>query len=378
MSKKKINIQFVSGSRADYGIMSGLVDKLKKNKFIHFNILSIGSHNLKEYGNTFKDININKKKLDIINIQFSTKRPEDISIFSSKLISKLTENFIKRKPNLILLLGDRYEVFVTSYVATLFKIPIAHFCGGDETIGSYDNSFRYAISHLANYHFTTNTKSKNKIIKLINSKKNVYNFGHISLNNITKKKILSKKEIEKNFKLKFGKRSILITFHPLTKEKNKTKKYFQNLLSVLTNLRKTTLIFTSSNADHEGRIIKKMINNFVMRKNNAYYVNSFGQKYFFSVMHYVNGIVGNSSSGILEAPSFKKAVVNIGNRQAGRIFAKNIIQSSYKTKDLNISINKIFDKRFNKKIMKVKNPYYKVRSLEKTYKEILKIKNYLY
>ncbi len=378
MNKKKITIQFVSSSRADYGIMSGLIDKLKKNKFINLRVLSIGSHNLKEYGNTIQDMNIEKKYLDVRKIQFSTKHPKNISIFSSKLISELTKNFTTKKPDLILLLGDRYEIFLTSYVSTIFKIPIAHFCGGDETIGSYDNNFRDAITHLSNYHFTTNQKSKNKVIKLINSKKNVYNFGHLSLNNLNKKKFLSKKKIENNFKIKFREKNILITFHPLTKERNRTKKYFQNILSVLDNLKQTTLIFTSPNADHESETIKKMINEFAIKKDNAYYIRSFGQKYFFSIMHYVNGVVGNSSSGILEAPSFKKAVVNIGNRQTGRIFAKNIIQSSYEIKDIKKSINKIFDKKFNKKIMTVKNPYYKVSSLKNTLKKILKIKNSLY
>ena len=348
MNNKKFNIQFVSGSRADSGIMSGLINKLKNNKKINFNVLSIGSHNLKEYGSTFRDISINKKKIDKINIFFSTNYPKDISLYSSKLINKLSKNFDKKKPNLILLLGDRYEIFVTSYIATLFKIPIVHFCGGDETLGSYDNNFRNAITHLSSYHFTTNIKSQKKVIRLIHSKKNVFNFGHLSLNNINNKKFLSKKKIEKDFNLRFGKKNILITFHPLTKEKNKTKKYFKNLLSVLYNLNNTTMIFTSPNADHESRIIKKMIKNFVKKKSNTYFVNSFGQKYFFSVMHHVNGIVGNSSSGILEAPYLKKAVVNIGNRQNGRIFSKNIIQSSYDADDLNNLLTK-FLKSLTKK-----------------------------
>lgn len=374
---KKINIQFITGSRADYGIMSDLLDKLKNNKSINLSITAIGSHFSTKYGNTAKEIQINNKRIKKLKINFKTKNFYDITSFCSKLINKLSNNFIKSKPKIVLVLGDRYEIFIASFVATIFKIPIIHFCGGDITKGSYDDKFRNAITHLSNFHFTTNEKSKHRVIKLLNTKNNVYNFGHLSLNHLKYKQYISKTEIKKKFNINFSKKNLLITFHPLTTENNKTKKNFTNLIKVLEKNKDINYIFTSPNADQESNIIKEIIDKYVKKRKNAFYVSSFGQKYYFSILKYVDGVVGNSSSGILEVPSFKKGVVNIGDRQKGRIFAKNIISCNYSIKNIQHSFNKILSEKFKKTLNGTKNYYYKKNALDNTYKQILKIKNLL-
>ena len=370
---KKINIQYITGSRADLGIMSELINKLKKNKSINLNITAIGSHSLPEFGNTIKEIKINDLRLNKLRIKFKTKNFYDITSFCSKLIDKISNNFKKRKPKLLLILGDRYEIFIASFVATIFKIPIVHFCGGDITEGSYDDKFRNAITQLSNYHFTTNKKSKLKVIKLLGIKKNIFNFGHLSLDHLKDRFFFSKSEIEKKFKIKFSTKNILITFHPLTNHINKTKKNFSNLIKVIDKNRDINYIFTSPNADQESVIIKEMIEKFVKKKKNAFYVRSFGQNYYFSLLKYIDGVMGNSSSGILEVPSFKKGVINIGDRQNGRIFAKNIIKCNYSPKNIQNSINQIFTSKFKRKLRDTKNYYYKKNALKNTYKQILKI-----
>lgn len=370
---KKINIQYITGSRADFGIISDLIYKLKKNKSINLNITAIGSHSLQEFGNTINEIKNKDLRLNILKIKFKTKNFNDITSYCSKLINKISNNFKKTKPKLLLILGDRYEIFIASFVATIFKIPIVHFCGGDITQGSYDDKFRNAITQLSNFHFTTNKKSKLRVIKLLGVKKNIYNFGHLSLDHLKDKVFLSRAEIEKKFQINFSTKNILITFHPLTNHINKTKKNFGNLIKVLDKNRDINYIFTSPNADQESVVIKEMIEEFVKKNKNAFYVKSFGQNYYFSLLKNIDGVMGNSSSGILEVPSFKKAVINIGDRQNGRIFAKNIINCNYSTKNIQNSINHIFTNQFKRKLKDTKNYYYKKNALKNTYKQILKI-----
>lgn len=375
--KKSKKIIFITGSRADYGIMSDLVYKLKKNKSINFNIIAVGSHLLNGFGNTIREINVNKKNLFKIKINFETKKSENIISFCSILLDKISKKLKVLKPDLILLLGDRYEILVAAYVASIFKIPIIHFCGGDITEGSYDDKFRNVITQLSDYHFTTNYFSKRRVENLVGNKKNIFNFGHLAIDNLIEKKRYNKKQIEKKFQIKISKKTFLITFHSLTTEKYQTKKVFSNLLKVLDNFKDFDYVFTSPNADHESQIISNMIKKFVSKRKNSFYVNSLGQDYYFSILKYILGVVGNSSSGILELPSFKKGVINIGNRQNGRIFAKNIINSNYSKEGIKRSFNMFFSSKFKSNLLKTKNFYYKKNALDNTYNQIIKIKDSL-
>ena len=169
----------------------------------------------------------------------------------------------------------------------------------------------------------------------------------------------------------------MITFHSLTAEKYQTKKAFSNLLKVLDSFKDLDYVFTSPNADHESHIISNMIKKFVRKRKNSFYINSFGQEYYFSILKYVLGVIGNSSSGILELPSFKKGVINIGNRQNGRIFAKNIINSNYSKESIKRSFNMFFSSKFKSNLLKTKNYYYKKNALNNTYNQIIKIKDTL-
>ncbi len=371
--KKNKKIIFISSSRADFGIMSSLLKKLENNKSIDLNIIAIGSHLLSNFGNTVSEINIKKKKLHKLKINFETKKPENIISFCSNLFIKISKKFKSLKPDVILLLGDRYEILVASLVASIFKIPIVHFCGGDITTGSYDDKFRDAITHLSNYHFTTNYLSKNRVINLVGNNKNIFNFGHLAVDNLGDIKYFEKKDIEKKFQIKISNNTFLITFHSLTNEKYKTEKAFFNLLKALDSFKDFTFIFTSPNADHESQKINNMIKNFVKSRKNSFYVKSFGRNYYFSILKYVQGVVGNSSSGVLELPSLKKGVINIGNRQNGRVFSKNIINSNYSKENIKKSLKMLLNSKFKSSLKSTKNFYYQKNAIKKTYKKILLI-----
>ena len=375
--RKVKKIVFVTSSRADFGIMSSLINKLRINKLIDLNIIAIGSHLLSNFGSTVSEINIEKRKLHKLKINFETKNPTNITEFCSNLFVKISKKYKYLKPDLVLLLGDRYEILIASFVASIFKIPIVHFCGGDITTGSYDDKFRNAITQLSEYHFTTNNLSKNRVINLIGSKKNVFNFGHMSVDNQTNIKSFQKEQIEKKFKIKIKNNTFLITFHSLTNEKYKTEKVFVNLLKALDSFKDFNYIFTSPNADHESQIIDKMIKKFIKRRKNSFYIKSFGRDYYFSILKFVVGVVGNSSSGILEVPSFKKGVINIGNRQNGRVFSKNIISSNYKKENIKRSLKMLLSSKFKSSLKHTKNFYYKKNAIKNSYKKILLIMNAL-
>lgn len=357
MRKRKICI--VTGSRAEYGILYWLIKKINSDKDLELQLIVTGMHLSPEFGLTYKEIQKDFRIDKKINMLLSS----DTSIGISKsmgiaqyLISKA---YNKLKPDIVVVLGDRYEIFSATSAAMISQIPIAHIHGGELTEGSWDDNIRHSISKMAHFHFTATEEYRNRVIQLGEQPDRVFNTGGLGIENIKKLKLLSRSEFEKSIKFKLNEKNILITFHPVTLENNTSKKQFKELLNVIHELDdKTNIIFTKTNSDLNGKIINQMINKFTKKyPKKSIGFTSLGQLRYLSALKHVDVIIGNSSSGLIEAPSFKTATINIGERQKGRIKAKSVIDCLPFKKNIKVSLKKVYSKNFQKVLKDVKNPY---------------------
>ncbi len=362
-------VLFITSSRADYGLLREVIletQSLNRETYL----LVTGSHLSHEFGNTIKEIkNDNVKKIikrNILDQKFSENK---ISEYISKSINITSEVIIKKKPDVIVILGDRYELLGSAIAAMILRIPIAHIHGGELTIGAYDDSIRHSITKLSHLHFPVHDVYKKRLIQLGENPKTIFNFGALGAHAMSKIKTLKKSEIEKILKIKLNKKIILATFHPVTLEKNMSKYYIKNLIRFLKKLKNYIIIFTSPNFDSESNILRKEILNLEKKKDNIYFYKSLGSRIYISLMKISYLVIGNSSSGVLETPSFGVRTINIGNRQKGRIISGNIINCNY---DVN-SMSKAFNK-LKKKSTKSYNPFFKKKTPIKIAKKILDFK----
>jgi GDP/UDP-N,N'-diacetylbacillosamine 2-epimerase (hydrolysing) len=371
MNKK--NIFLITSSRADYGIFKELILSLQKIKKINFDLIITGSHFSRKSGFSFNEIEKdNVKKFKKIKIPDKNSKPVDIIKVSLRLIEKISVLFKKNKLDYIIVLGDRFEIFLICYVATIFSVKIIHISGGDITKGSDDDKFRFSISKMSNFHFVTNEKSEKELLK-INIKENcIFNFGNLSLNNIKNFVPAKKRLIENKFKIKFNKKNFLVTFHPSSSHSFlKNINDFKILLRVLRKIKNTSFIFTSANLDLGGDQINNLIKDFVKKNENAFFIKSFGRYFYFSTLKYIDCVIGNSSSGLTEVPSFGIGTLNIGDRQQGRLSNKSIINVNATEIDIYKGI-KFISSNFFKKNNKLQKNIYEKKDILKNYVEELK------
>ncbi|NQT06203.1 MAG: UDP-N-acetylglucosamine 2-epimerase (hydrolyzing) [Candidatus Omnitrophica bacterium] len=356
-SKKKICV--FTGTRAEYGLLRPLMEEVRKDKAFKLQIVASAMHLLPEFGSTYKEIERDGLKIDEkVKIFLEDDTPVGINRSVSSAILKLSKAFVKLKPDMVVILGDRFEAFSAATAAMIWRIPIAHINGGEATFGVIDEAIRHSITKMSHLHFTSTDEYRKRVIQLGEQPDRVFNVGATGLDSIKRMKFLSKKDLEKELSFKFAKRNLLVTFHPVTLEKGTSKKQFGNLLNVLDSLKGTHIIFTMANADTEGRIINKMIDKYVAKrpyKSKAFI--SMGQRKYLSTMQFVDAVVGNSSSGIIEAPSFKIGTVNIGDRQKGRIRTESIIDCSPRKEDIKKAIRKLYTPEFQKTLKRIKSPY---------------------
>ena len=237
------------------------------------------------------------------------------------------------------------------------RIPIAHLHGGELTEGSFDDSIRHSITKMSHLHFVASEEYKNRVIQLGEQPSKIFNVGGLGIDNVFKLKLLSKEKLESNIGFKFLKKNLLITFHPVSLEPNVASVQIDELLKALSKLRETGLIFTMPNADIDYKIISKKIIDFCKKNLNAKYYISLGQLSYLSCIKYIDGVVGNSSSGLLEVPSFKKGTINIGDRQRGRLKAKSVIDCEPEANSITNALENLFSKEFKVLLEKVVNPY---------------------
>ena len=354
---KKICI--ITGTRAEYGLLSPLIKKIDEDKELKLQLVVTGMHLSPEFGLTYKQIEEDGYKIDEkVEMLLSSDTSVGISKSMGLAMISFSEVIERLKPDMVLVLGDRYEIFAICSVCSIFKVPIAHLHGGETTEGAFDECFRHSITKMSYLHFTSTNEYRNRVVQLGENPDRVFNVGAIGIENIKNMKLLSKEELEESINFKLDSRYVLVTFHPVTLENNTSEKQFKNLLDVLDSIKNLNVIFTKSNSDTDGRIINKMIDEFVSKDTKKYVAfTSMGSLRYLSAMKYCDVIIGNSSSGIVEAPSFKIPTINIGDRQKGRIQAKSVINCEPNKKDIKEALNKSLSKEFIEYIKDTINPY---------------------
>lgn len=348
MRKTKLTICVVTGSRAEYGLLQPLMQLIKEDKSIQLQILVTGMHLSPEFGLTWKQI---KKDGFSIGekVEMLLSADTDTAIIKSTGLGLMgfADAFQRLQPDWIVLLGDRFETFAAAIAAHLSKIPVAHLHGGELTEGATDDAMRHAITKMAYLHFTAAEVYRKRVIQLGESPERVFNTGAIGLDSIRRLNLLSKQALEKQLQFSLGSKSLLVTYHPATLEKNTAAAQISQLLQALDRLNDTKIIFTLPNADANGRIITERINQYVAQHpQQAKVFTSLGQLRYLSTLCYVSAVVGNSSSGIIEAPFFKIPTVNIGDRQAGRLKAASVIDTGTDTESILKSLKKAFSPVF--------------------------------
>ncbi len=348
----------ITGSRAEYGLLSGLMKAINEDKELRLQIVATNMHLSPEFGLTYKEIekdgfNIDKKVEMLLSSDTSNGTTKSVGLGTIGF----ADAFEDLKPDIIVVLGDRYELLSAVTAATLYKIPIAHIHGGEITEGAYDNGIRHAITKLSHLHFTSTEDYRKRVIQMGEQPNTVFNVGSLGIENIKRIKPLSLKELEKSLNFRIGDKCFIVTYHPVTLESNTAEEQICNLLSVLSEFKDYKVIFTYPNSDTDGRIIIKKINEYVkLNEGRTIALPSLGLKRYLSALRYVTAVIGNSSSGIIEVPSFGIPTLNIGDRQKGRIAAKSVLNCNTDKESILNGINKIISRQ---KLLP-SNPYYKV------------------
>lgn len=351
-------ICIITGSRAEYGLLRWLMKGITDDPELDLLIIATGMHLSPEFGLTYKVIEndgfiINRKVEMLISSDSSIGIAKSIGLGMIGFADALSE----LKPDLIVVLGDRFEIFSAVAAAMVAKIPIAHLHGGEATEGLIDESIRHSITKMSHLHFVAAEPYRKRVIQLGENPERVFLVGGLGVDSIKRFELLDRSTLETSLDFKFGKKNLLITFHPVTLDKYSAENQMGELLSVLADLKDTKLIFTLPNADTDGRILIKMVHDFVERHNNAKAYTSLGQLSYLSCLSQVDAVVGNSSSGLLEAPSFKIGTINIGDRQRGRLQADSVINCEPISVSIKSAFEKLYSHKFQNQLSAVINPY---------------------
>lgn len=366
--KRKICV--ITGTRAEYGLLYWTMKAINNESNLELQIVATGMHLSPEFGNTFKEIerdgfHINKK----VEMLLSSDTTIGITKSMGLALISFAEVFDDLKPDIILVLGDRYEIFASVSAAMISRIPIAHCHGGEATEGLIDEPIRHSITKMSHIHFPATNEYRRRIIQLGEDPNSVHNVGALGIENIRKLPLLNKEAFEESIKFKLdAKYHFLVTFHPVTLENSTAEKQINQLLKALEEVDKTEdikIIFTKANSDTDGRIINSKIEKFVKKHSEKSVVfTSLGQVRYLSSLQFIDVVIGNSSSGLIEVPSFKKATVNIGDRQKGRIKAESVIDCSPEKSSIVKAIEKALSNKFQEICQNTLNPYEKQNSSE--------------
>lgn len=375
IKSKYKKIAIFTTSRADFGLLRGFIKKINNVKNFKNYLIVSGSHLEKKSGYTINEIFESKLKIHSkININLKKGDPRSISKSIATGMIKFTSVLQKIKPHLIVVLGDRFELIPICYSATLLNIPIVHFNGGESSEGSIDEVTRNCVSKMSHIHFASTNHYRKKLILMGENPKKVFNIGSLSVENVKNSCNINKNKIFKILKISKNSKFFLITYHPSTLEINNSIIELKNLLMALERFKKYFFIFTGTNDDPKNEIFKNIIENFVKKNKRARFFKSLGSNIYLSSMKYCSCIIGNSSSGILETPSLKKPVVNIGNRQKGRVRGKNVIDVDERVDKICNAIKLSQSIKFQKNIKFIKSPFGKGNTSKRAI-EILKKEN---
>ena len=357
MKKRKICV--VTGSRAEYGILRGLMKAIKDDSDLTLQVIATNQHLSKLQGETYKEIERDGFTIDYKVYMADDEAPDNANTTAKSIsrgVSGFADAFDALKPDLLLILGDRYEMLAVTSTALIYKIPIAHLHGGEITEGAFDDAIRHAITKMSHLHFTSTEAYRNRVIQLGEQPERVFNVGALGVENVMKNDFLTKEEIEKSLDFQMTDKCFLCTYHPVTLSNMSSEAQVMNLLQALDDYRDYHIIFTYSNSDTNSQIIIKRIQEYVDKnQGRCMFVPSLGQRRYFSVLKYVKAVLGNSSSGIIEVPSFGVPTLDIGDRQKGRIAADSVIHCGYSEEEIKEGLKKVIAYQAKQ----IDNPYYK-------------------
>jgi UDP-hydrolysing UDP-N-acetyl-D-glucosamine 2-epimerase len=353
MAMRKICV--VTGSRADYGPLSVVMHELRRDPAFTLQVIATGMHLSPEFGLTYRVIEEEGFQIDAkVEMNLTSDTPVGISKSIGVGVSGFADVFAKLQPDLLLLLGDRFEILAAAQAALVARIPVAHIAGGDTTEGAFDESIRHCITKMSHLHFVTNEPAARRVRQLGENPEHIHMVGSPGLDLIKRMQFLNRKELEKDLGFLFQKRNLLITFHPATLDQQPAGEQFGELLNALDNLgNELGIFFTKPNADTGGSTIIRMIDEYAGSHKHAKTAASLGQQRYLSMMAQVDAVAGNSSSGLYEVPSFKKPTINIGDRQKGRLQASSVINCKPESAD----ILKAIRGAFTMDCSSVVNPY---------------------
>jgi len=347
----------VTGTRAEYGLLYWLMKEIVADNKFELQVIATGMHLSPEFGLTYKEI----EKDFIIDKKIEMLLSSDTAVGISKSMGlaqiSFADAYEELQPDMLIVLGDRYEIFSAVSAAMIACIPIAHISGGEATEGLIDEPIRHSITKMSHLHFTATNKYRNRVIQLGEQPDKVFNVGGLGIDNIYKLKLLNKDDFEKSIGFNLGEKNILVTFHPVTLETSTSRNQFQELLDSIGELKNTKVIITKANSDTDGRIINSMIENYTAKHENTIAFTSMGQLNYLSAMQFMDAVVGNSSSGLAEAPTFKIGTIDIGDRQRGRIKAESVISCLPNKNSINAAFKKLYSEQFQGAVGKVESPF---------------------
>jgi GDP/UDP-N,N'-diacetylbacillosamine 2-epimerase (hydrolysing) len=349
----------VTGTRSEYGLLYWIIKEVESHPELILQLVVTGMHLSPEFGLTVQNIEKDGFKITRkIEMLMSSDTAVGISKSIGVGIISFADFLAECKPDIMLVVGDRFEVFSAVSAAMTARIPVAHCHGGEITEGAIDESIRHAITKMSHLHFVSCNEYRNRVIQMGETPEMVFNVGGLGIENINRIDLLDKQTFEKSIQFTLGESAALVTFHPVTLDNESAEYQFGELLSSFDEFPELKLIFTKANADADGRIINQMIDAFVQKNpERACAFISLGQLRYLSALKHVTMVIGNSSSGLLEAPSFGIPTVNIGDRQKGRIMAESLIQCGNQREQIIGGIKKATEDSFRVFCKTVKNPY---------------------
>ena len=371
---KRIGI--MTGTRAEYGLLKPLMQEINKDNDLELYLIVSGMHLSPEFGMTYKEIEEDGFEINAkVEMLLSSDSPAGISTSIGLGVIGFADEFQRADLDMLILLGDRYEALSAAISAMVMRIPIAHLHGGELTEGAIDEGIRHSITKMSYLHFTSTEQYRNRVIQLGENPERVFYVGALGVENIKKINLMTKEELERSIHFEIDENTVIVTYHPVTLENNTVEEQFLNLLEVLDRNPKIRMIFTKANADTNGRIVNELIDKYAAQNSErACAFMSLGQKRYLSALKYCRIVIGNSSSGIIEAPSFGKPIINIGDRQKGRICADSVINCGYTQQEIQRAMETALTEEFENKARNCRNPYEK----ENTAANIISvIKDYL-
>jgi GDP/UDP-N,N'-diacetylbacillosamine 2-epimerase (hydrolysing) len=348
----------ITGTRAEYGLMRWVMQGIKDDPELTLQIIATGMHLSPEFGLTYRAIENDGFQIDR-KVEMLTSSDTSVGIAKSMGLGLIgfADALNELRPDLIVVLGDRFEIFSAVAAALVARIPVAHLHGGETTEGAFDEAFRHSITKMSHLHFVAAEEYRRRVIQLGEQPERVFLVGGLGVDAIKRTALLDRKALEVSLDFRLGMKSLLITFHPVTLEMSTAADQMAELLVALAELNDTHLIFTLPNADTGGRVLINMVEQFVALHPNSRAYTSLGQLRYLSCMAHVDGVVGNSSSGLAEAPSFSKGTINIGDRQRGRLQATSVINCEPTRQSISAALERLYSANFQASLGQVRNLY---------------------